>query len=116
MDIREKFGLDYLTGPSSETSATGTATAEAANVEELIDRAAISFGKRILQELQTSKGSGQESLKLNELVDKTDVDRDTLSLVVERLGKLGLVELEREKYGNHGVRLTPMGESFLRLV
>lgn len=112
-DIREKFGLDYLTGPSTETSASGTALAEAPNAEQLLDRAAITYGRQILQELKASKESGQGLLTLNQLVDKTNVERDTLSLVVDRLGKLGLCEIERDKYGNHGVRLTAMGDSFL---
>lgn len=112
-DIREKFGLDYLTDSNIPTAA---ATAETPDAEELVEKAAITFGRQILRELKKAKNAGQSSISLNELVDKFNVERDTLSLVVDRLEKLRLVNIEREKYGNHGVRLTSTGEEFLTFV
>lgn len=113
-DIREKFGLGYLTENPGPTSEQIQGEPDSTDAASLVDTAALTFGGHVLVALKASKDKNQESLTLNELVDAMNMKRDTLGLITDRLEKLQLVGIEREKYGNHRIRLTEAGENFLK--
>ncbi|HEY3027375.1 MAG TPA: hypothetical protein VGJ55_14590 [Pyrinomonadaceae bacterium] len=113
--IREKFGLGYLTENQEPTGQQLEGDPDSADAESLVNTAALAFGGQVLLALKSSKDKNQESLTLNELVDVMNIKRDTLGLIADRLEKLQLVGIEREKYGNHRIRLTEAGENFLKV-
>lgn len=112
-----KFGLDYLIKKDSIRSAEQRLQAEQvrSRAAEDVERATASLGRAILSKLKTLKDEGHNVYKLNDLVDAVNIDRDTLAPVVERMAELRLLDVEREKYGNHSVRLTKTGEETLNL-
>jgi hypothetical protein len=112
--MTNKFGLDYLINKNKEVEPQARQAQVGADAE-YVERATASLGGIILMELKKRKDAGADSVKLFELVDALNVDRDTLGLVVGRLESLSLVSVEPEKYGNHSVRLTKTGEDSLTL-
>lgn len=114
-DIREKFGLGYLTEEPQTTSEQLQGDPDSDEAKSLVDTAALAFGGQVLLALKTAKDNNQESRTLNELVDSMNIKRDTLGLIADRLEKLQLVRIERERYGNHTIRMTEAGENFLKV-
>jgi predicted transcriptional regulator len=116
-NIREKFGLGYLTGKPTrsavEDSQQEVGQARAADTH--VERATATLGREVLLKLKTLKDTGCDPAELNRLVDAVNIDRDTLGMVVERLAELRLVEISRERYGNHSIKLTQTGEDSLNL-
>ena len=108
-----KFGLDYLI--KKRTIEPSQAQQTQSQASEHVERATASLGREILSKLKTLKDTGCDGCKLNDMVDALNVDRETLSLVVGRMADLRLLEVEREKYGNHLIRLTSTGEESLNL-
>lgn len=126
--MSDKFGLDYLIN-KGKRGGGGDVSSRNINVEsreqsqqtrdtgsEEIERAAVSIGSKILEELRRRKSQGGvDTTSLKELVDAVGVEWDTLNFVCRRLQDLGLVEIVPDKYGDHAVRLTQTGEASLNI-
>lgn len=115
-NIREKFGTDYLgvpnAGVSSSSESGGGVTSGAAD-QVNIDRAVAAFGNIILSKLQRSP---DRSGRIYELVDETGLGLETLLGVTGKLAGLGLIEVaQTDKYGNHAIRITQLGENSLKI-
>ena len=112
-----KFGLDYLIKKERKRAVEQPPQAEQAQSRPTgyVEGVTASLGREILLKLKTLKDTGCDACQLNDLVDALNVDRDTLGLVVGRMADLGMLEVERDKYGNHSVRLTHTGEESLNL-
>lgn len=114
-DIRRKSGLDYLTRPSggdAPSEGSGgmniTAPRTGGNVsDEEMQKALFTTGRKILVALRDSPG---RKAKLNQLVDATNIEKDELAPVVDKLTELNWAQyVVRDKYGNHTVEITPEG-------
>jgi hypothetical protein len=112
-NIREKFGTDYLTtdyAPPSTSRNLGAVNGAADQVS--VDRAVAAFGNIILSTLQRDPN---RSARIHDLVDSTGLGVETLLGVTGTLAGLGLIEVARtDKYGNHDIRITQLGEDSLK--
>lgn len=110
-DIRQQFGLDYLIkGGSRKEESTSQQSVESQSEKE-IQTVLAAVGGKVLEIL---KKSPDKSAHLFDIVEKTDINLPTLFRVVHRLESIGLVQrLEEDKFGNHKIRLTEIGETTL---
>lgn len=113
--IREKFGTDFLIGPSRPRvgpSGSGVESARSTQLaNENVERALTVYGHKVLETLRQSK---DKSMPLFDIVDATGTTVEVLSGVVDRMANSGMVEIVRtDKYGNHDVKITPLGEEML---
>jgi hypothetical protein len=113
--IRRKSGLDYLTRTDKSTDASeggseAGAVAQRAGgnmSDEHMQKAIFTTGRQILVTLRDLPGRKAE---LNQLVDKTNIDKDELTPVVDKLADLKWVQyVTRDKYGNHTIEITQDG-------
>ena len=113
--IRSKSGLDYLTKTPkdagvSEGSNEGRAAAQNAvsnASDEQMQKAIFTIGRQILV---TLRGLPNRMAELNQLVNETNIDRDELTPVIDKLADLKWVKyVTRDKYGNHTIEITPEG-------
>ena len=103
--IREKFGVDYLI-PEPVVRPS-----EAAPQDPAIERALTAYGRRILQ---TMRDAPEKTVRVFDLVDMIGLDVNTLQFVVRRMADTELVRVdEADKYGNHKLAITPIGEKML---
>jgi predicted transcriptional regulator len=108
-NIREKFGLDYLT---SESPAVESPTRRSGPTDPAAEKTLAAFGNPILSKLD---GAADKQARLFDLVDQTGLKIETLLNITDKLSELGLVHIvEMDKYGNHRVQLTPAGAEILR--
>jgi predicted transcriptional regulator len=108
--IREKFGTDYLSGGSSD-QATLPTSSPSGQVDP-VEQAMAAYGGQILAALDKS---AQKSARLHDLIDQINLPFETALGVTDRLCQLALVSiLQRDKYGNHEIKITPAGSEFLR--
>ena len=106
--IREKFGVDYLTSESSAAAAPRSPGSASTNAEAAL----AVFGNTFLSKLDAA---AHKCARLFDLVDQTGVRIETLLNMTDKLSELGLAEIvENDKYGNHQVKLTPLGEKLIQ--
>jgi predicted transcriptional regulator len=106
--IREKFGTDFLIGASDPRLASTRGTKLA---NESVERALAAYGHKVLETLERSD---DKIRPLFDIVDATGMNIEVLSGVVDRMANSGMIEVVRaDKYGNHDIRITPLGEKML---
>ena len=113
--IRRKSGLDYLTRTYRSTDASeggsemgAVAQRSGGNIsDEQMQKAIFTTGRQILV---TLRDSPDRKAELNHLVDETNIDKDELTPVVDKLADLNWVKyVTRDKYGNHVIEITEDG-------
>ena len=113
--IRRKSGLDYLTrssGSNAPAEGGGQMGAtpqrgEANAPDDQMQKALFTTGRKILIALRDAPNRKAE---LNQLVDATNIEKDELAPVVDKLAELDWARyVVRDRYGNHTVEITPEG-------
>lgn len=112
-DLADKFGLEWL-GPSSGGTS---AASEGPRLPDIIipgrvahDAAHVIVGKQILGVL---KNAPDKSESVYNLVDRLQLDIQTILSAVDYLESTAFITVTRDSYGNHELKLTEAGEAWI---
>jgi|GEM_PF-2520057 hypothetical protein len=112
-DLADKFGLDWL-GPSNRAASVPSNApnipADVPRAKTPADAAHIIIGKQILGVL---KNSPDKTDAVYGLVDRLQIDIQTVLSAVDYLERTGFITVTKDNYGNHKLKLTDAGEAWL---
>ena len=114
-EIRDRIGISYLGNPSvkvnSQSSVNLSPNAASGNsitLDRNVLLALLAVGGRLIEILKSQPNLTDS---VYELVDKTDIDLESLMKVIEPHERAGIVIVDRDRRGNHVIHLAATGAS-----